>query len=89
MTSRLDRLEEMHLVARLPEPNDRRSLKIQLTQKGMKLVDEIIPKFVAGHHAAFELLGREDSERLVALLDRLSDGLAASTSGTIAGDRPE
>jgi DNA-binding MarR family transcriptional regulator len=75
MTNRLDRLESLNLIARLPEPNDRRSLKIQLTQKGVKLVDEIIPKFVEAQHRLVSRLGIAETEILLGLLDRLSAAL--------------
>lgn len=75
MTNRLDRLESLHLIARLPEPNDRRSLKIQLTQKGVKLVDEIIPRFVEAQRRLVLRLGTTETELLLGLLDRLSAAL--------------
>jgi DNA-binding MarR family transcriptional regulator len=75
MTSRLDRLEALHLVARLPEPNDRRSLKIQLTQKGVKLIDEVIPKIIAAQWQLVSALGTPDTTTLIDLLQRLTETL--------------
>jgi DNA-binding MarR family transcriptional regulator len=37
MTNRLDRLEEAGLVKRLPDPDDRRGVKVELTPSGQKL----------------------------------------------------
>ena len=37
MTNRLDRLEEAGLIRRLPDPDDRRGLLIELTPKGRRL----------------------------------------------------
>ncbi|HEY7706435.1 MAG TPA: MarR family transcriptional regulator [Gaiellaceae bacterium] len=37
MTNRLDRLEEADLIKRLPDPNDRRALYVELTDKGHKV----------------------------------------------------
>ena len=82
MTSRLDRLEQLHLVARLPEPNDRRSLKIQLTQKGVKLIDEVIPQIVAAQWQLVSALGDRDTATLVDLLRRLTETLFASIDPT-------
>jgi len=76
MTSRLDRLEELNLIARLPEPNDRRSLKIQLTQKGVKLIDEIIPEIVAAQWRLVSNLGANDTALLIELLQRLTNTMA-------------
>ena len=36
MTNRLDRLEADGLVRRLPDPNDRRSVVVELTEKGLE-----------------------------------------------------
>jgi DNA-binding MarR family transcriptional regulator len=82
MTSRLDRLEQLHLVARLPEPNDRRSLKIQLTQKGVKLIDEVIPQIVAAQWQLVSALGDRDTATLIDLLRRLTEALFASIDPT-------
>src|SRR4029450_7593588 len=39
MTSRLDRMEQKGLVRRLPDPDDRRGVKIELTDRGSTLWD--------------------------------------------------
>lgn len=82
-TSRLDRLEELNLIARLPEPNDRRSLKIQLTQKGVKLIDEIIPEIVEAQWRLVSNLGAHDAALLIELLQRL----IKTMSGAIESSR--
>ena len=43
MTSRLDKLEDLKLVLRLPDPSDRRSLLIGLTKKGSAMADRVLP----------------------------------------------
>lgn len=78
MTGRLDKLEQLNLIVRLPEPNDRRSLKIQLTQRGVQLVDEIIPHFVAAQWHVVAELGSRDSATLIALLQRVAEILFAA-----------
>lgn len=78
MTGRLDKLEQLNLIVRLPEPNDRRSLKIQLTQRGVDLVDEIIPHFVAAQWHVVAELGSRDSATLIALLHRVTEILFAA-----------
>jgi DNA-binding MarR family transcriptional regulator len=42
LTSRIDRMEEAGLVKRLPDPNDRRGVLIQLTPGGRKVIDGAI-----------------------------------------------
>lgn len=77
MTSRLDRLEALHLIARLPEPNDRRSLKVQLTQRGVRLIDEVIPRVVEAQWQAAEALGLAETNSLTELLGAFTDALSS------------
>ncbi|MCG3129104.1 MAG: hypothetical protein CHACPFDD_04013 [Phycisphaerae bacterium] len=42
MTNRIDRLENLRLVVREADPEDRRGVQIALTREGRKLVDEAI-----------------------------------------------
>jgi DNA-binding MarR family transcriptional regulator len=42
MTHRIDRLEAAGLVTRMPDPDDRRGILVQLTPEGQQLVDEVI-----------------------------------------------
>jgi DNA-binding MarR family transcriptional regulator len=73
MTSRLDTLETMNLIARLPEPNDRRSLQIQLTQRGIKLIDDVIPEVLKAQWALVADFGESETRDLIALLSRLTE----------------
>jgi DNA-binding MarR family transcriptional regulator len=43
MTKRLDRLESGGLVERHPDPADRRGVLIQLSQRGLEVIDEALP----------------------------------------------
>jgi DNA-binding MarR family transcriptional regulator len=79
MTSRLDRLETLRLIARQPEPNDRRSLRIQLTQRGKQLIDDVIPRIVETQWRVVSDLGVKKTTALIALLGSLTDVL--STAG--------
>jgi DNA-binding MarR family transcriptional regulator len=42
MTNRLDRLTVAGLVRRIPDPNDRRSTLVQLTPKGLRVIEEAV-----------------------------------------------
>jgi DNA-binding MarR family transcriptional regulator len=75
MTSRLDRLESKSLIIRRPDSEDRRSLQIELTQKGIKLIDSVLPQFVAGQHAITDQLGKTGAADLNRLLTNLSEAL--------------
>jgi DNA-binding MarR family transcriptional regulator len=71
MTNRLDRLEEMHLIRRLPDPNDRRGRLVELTPKGLKLVDEAIVAHVENEDGLLEGLTAAERNTLAGLLKKL------------------
>lgn len=67
MTNRLDRLEELKLIRRKPQAGDRRSLQIQLTEKGLYFVDKILPDVLACQREVSKI-GVQNSRNLVRLL---------------------
>lgn len=71
MTNRLDRLEEMNLVERRLDQEDRRSLSVHLTAKGKDVIDRAAK--VRFEHANQALAPLSESERvqLVDLLRKL------------------
>jgi DNA-binding MarR family transcriptional regulator len=75
ITNRLDRLEKFKLVKRLPEPLDRRGLKIELTPKGLKLVDEILPQLIGFERKLAMGLSKKKAADLMRLLDEFSQSL--------------
>ncbi|MET7426080.1 MarR family transcriptional regulator [Dactylosporangium sp. NPDC005555] len=82
MTGRLDRLERAGLVARSPDPADRRGLVITLTDAGRTLIDEAVTIGLAAQREIFERLPEPDRGRLAALL---RDLLAAAEQPTADG----
>jgi DNA-binding MarR family transcriptional regulator len=75
MTRLIDRLEAKHLVVRRPDPADRRSLIIELSEAGKKLAPKLAPIFgsverdlTTGHSTA-------DLEQARAVLKRLLDNM--------------
>ncbi len=71
MTNRLDRLEEAGLVRRLPDPNDRRSVVVELTEEGLKRWQQATATQAEKESLVAASLGERDKERLNALLRRL------------------
>jgi DNA-binding MarR family transcriptional regulator len=82
MTNRLDRLEGAELVARQPDPNDRRSLIIELTPTGKALVDQAISARLDEANEATAALTESERQDLVRLLRKL---LAAVERGPDRG----
>jgi DNA-binding MarR family transcriptional regulator len=76
MTNRLDRLETLRLIVRQPEPNDRRSVRIQLTAKGLQVVERLIPQLVDVEKQIVADFGDANIKKLTELLVALNQKLA-------------
>ncbi len=74
-TKRLDKLEARGLVAREPDPNDRRGTLIALTDAGRELIDSVTGPHLANEQRLLEPLTRTERDQLAALLRKLSLGL--------------
>ena len=89
MTSRLDRLEQAGLVRRLPDPDDRRGVVVQLTDEGRDAWDAAAS--VQGRKEAFfaSALTKAELGRLIDLLRKLllalEDRADASHTARVAG----
>jgi DNA-binding MarR family transcriptional regulator len=75
MTRLLDRLEEMGYLRRAPHAGDRRALRIELTQAGAALSEELdaCGDRIAEH--ALRTLSAEERERFIGLLERVHASL--------------
>jgi DNA-binding MarR family transcriptional regulator len=71
MTNRLDRLEEMGLIKRLPDPDDRRGRLVELSPKGLKVVDEAVAAHFANEAGLLKGLTARERTTLSALLKKL------------------
>ena len=71
MTNRIDRLEKRGLLQRIQDPDDRRSLKICLTQQGFDLADDIIGSHVDTEEDLLSPLSQKEQNQLQALLSKL------------------
>jgi len=68
MTNRIDQLEKAGLVARVVNPQDRRSVLIALTDKGLSVVDEAVGAHVANQQRLMASLDDAEKAALDALL---------------------
>ncbi|MFG3494159.1 MarR family winged helix-turn-helix transcriptional regulator [Streptomyces sp. NPDC047928] len=78
MTGRLDKLERAGLLARSPDPHDRRGLRVTLSERGLALVDEAVTAGLAVQREALEAaLDEEEARHLSGLLRKLLTGTGA------------
>ena len=71
MTNRLDRLEQAGFVRRLPDPDDRRSTLIELTDVGRTVWEESVGTQAAKEAVIADALDAHEKDELNALLRRL------------------
>lgn len=71
MTNRIDRLEKAELVERVPDPNDRRGVLVQLTRKGIDLIDSIMPEHLENEETILSELSSAERKQLANLLRKL------------------
>lgn len=71
MTVVIDNLAKDGLVGRYPDPEDRRASLISLTEKGVKIMEDIFPRHVENISSIFEILEEDEKKTLVKLLKKL------------------
>jgi DNA-binding MarR family transcriptional regulator len=71
MTARLDRLEKAGLIRRRPDPDDRRAIRVQLTEKGSKTWGDAVDVQAERERRIAAALSEREKEILNGLLRRL------------------
>ncbi len=79
MTSTLDRLERQGWIRRLPNPDDRRSVLVEVTEDGQALCDRFLPGIHAVERAVMADLDAAEREQLMELLGKMLTGAARVT----------
>jgi DNA-binding MarR family transcriptional regulator len=82
-TGTLDALERRGWIRRLPNPDDRRSVLVEITDEGRATADRFLPGIRALEHAVLAGLSDRDRATLMRLLGKVLDGIAAA-----AGEPP-
>lgn len=72
VAQRLNRLESLGLIRRLPNPDDRRGKFVELTPAGADLVARVLPDHLATEEGLLRDLSAEERRSLSALLDRVA-----------------
>lgn len=70
VTNRIDQLQKAGLVSREPNPDDRRSMIVALTPKGLRLIDEAVAAHVENQHRIVTPLSTKERAALDALLSQ-------------------
>jgi DNA-binding MarR family transcriptional regulator len=71
MTALIDRVERKGLVAREPNPADRRGSLVRLTSDGRRVIDAAMEHHAAAEHECIAALDPKERKQLVALLRKL------------------
>jgi len=80
MTKLADRLEAKHLVERRPNPADRRSVIVALTEHGQALVPQLGPVFGRITNQLFNGFSTDEIGVLTTMLERMRDNLASGAT---------
>jgi DNA-binding MarR family transcriptional regulator len=88
MTNRLDRVESAGLVRRLPDPDDRRGILVELTDAGRKAYDEAVGAQAQAEILMASALSQREQDRLNALLRRLMLAFEAQEAEAAGKRRP-
>ena len=78
VTRLVDRLVEKQLLARVPVSEDRRSIRLELTAKGLQLVPQLVQCADTNDQQFFDALTEEEHRQLKALMSKLltANGIA-------------
>jgi DNA-binding MarR family transcriptional regulator len=71
ITGLLDRLENKRLLKRTPDPDDRRALKVSLTQNGRELEDKMEQLTTEAHNEVLSVFSEEEQTKLMEYLNRI------------------
>ena len=66
-------LEKDGLIKKKPDPNDKRSCIISLTEEGKKIIENILPDHIKNIKGIFEILTDEEKNTLKTILKKFKD----------------
>ena len=80
VTQILDRLERAGLVARAPDPDDRRKVVVELTAEGLRTADDANATYTREREQLLAGLSSDEVDRLDAAVSRLLEVLTGAAS---------
>lgn len=72
MTNRIDRLEQRGMVQRMPDPHDRRGVRVRLLEAGREAVEGALADLLVSERAILSGLSEDERDDLADLLRRLT-----------------
>lgn len=75
MTNRVDRLEQKGLVRRIPDPSDRRGVRVRLTAQGREVVDAALAALLDQERELLADLSSAERDLLATLLRRITTAI--------------
>ncbi|WP_161491959.1 MarR family winged helix-turn-helix transcriptional regulator [Bradyrhizobium centrolobii] len=87
MTNRLDRVERAGLIVRRPAPDDRRSVQVELTPKGIALADQVIQPHFTAARQLLECLDDKQRQTLAHLLREVLTTLEPANDAAAGSNR--
>ena len=84
MTGLVDTLEKDAFVTRKNDSADRRTVLVQLTRAGRKLLDQMVPGYFAAVTKMMQPLNSAERKQFVTLLQKIQRGLLASQPAAAA-----
>ncbi len=84
LTNRIDRLEAAGLVERQAHPTDRRGIRIELTERGRELVDQVTTAYLEHQNQVLdEALQPDERDALARLLRKLLNSLTSDETSDV------
>jgi len=71
MTRICNELEQLGLICRAPSPTDRRRVDLALSDRGVEVMDHLLPKLRERSGMAFNVLSQDEKDTLESLLKKL------------------
>ena len=87
MTGRIDQLEQLNLVYRVPDPDDRRVMMAQLSDEGKELIDRLMGEHLERERARLQWLQAGEPEEFAGFL-RMLEASLRSLDGSASPDGP-
>lgn len=81
ITNRIDRLAAKGLVERVRDEDDRRSVRVRLTERGWTTIEGLVPLHAANEARVLESLDPEERDRLAGALRGLLESLGDTPLG--------